>query len=135
LFDSWRPALNFFFIVNQRFNLNFNSSLAANRHMPSVADINFKPTSQFTLAAEGNRPVFVTPASVVPISGAVAWTSSRASSLFAHVSESRSDLRGETRTIGGSVNYNPFFTGSQPSYYWFASAGYAYSDAREQSRG
>lgn len=62
-------------------------------------DLNFNPVVKFALANEGNRPVFVSPSSIVPASGAVAFTDSRRVAQFAQVNELRSDLRSESTQL------------------------------------
>ena len=69
--------------------LNYTESL--NLNATETADLNFAPTTRFTLANEGNRPVYVNPTSIVPASGAVALGDERITSAFSGVSETRSD--------------------------------------------
>ena len=38
-------------------------------NQPETVDLNFNPTQRFTLASEGNRPVFVNPTSIDPATG------------------------------------------------------------------
>lgn len=133
LFESWRPTLDASFQVNQDLRIAVNGTYTLNRDMPSFYDVNLNPTSRFALASEGGRPVYVSASSIVTATGATAWTESRVSPLFAHVAESRSDLRGETHTLGGTLSYSPLILNSTTS--WFGSVGYTYSDSREQYRG
>jgi hypothetical protein len=133
LFESWRPQLNASYQLSQSYGLSLTSTYTVNRNMPGNFDANFRARQSFTLPAEGGRPVYVSASSIVPGSGAVAWTESRVSPLFAHVAESRSDLRSETRTLGGTLNYFTFLL--QPGNTWNASVSYTYSDSREQFRG
>src|SRR5262249_6699216 len=84
-----------------------------------------------------NRPIYIAPTSIVPATGAETFADSRVSSDFAHVTEARSDLRSDVRSIGFTLNYSPiriFFTGPN-SAFWFSSLSYTYNDAREQYRG
>ena len=133
LFESWRPQLNASYQLSQSYGLSVTSMYALNRNMPGNFDANFRARQSFTLPSEGGRPVYVSPFSIVPASGAVAWTESRVSPLFAHVAEARSDLRSETRTLGGSLSYFTFLL--QPGNTWNATVSYTYSDSREQFRG
>jgi hypothetical protein len=113
-----------------------SATWAINRNVPGSYDANFNPTTRFTLPAEGNRPVYVSPFSVVPATGAAAWTESRVSPRFGHVSEQRADLRADARVLGMSLSYAPltFFAAPGRSIV-FASLSYVFNDGREQFRG
>ncbi len=133
MFSSWRPQVN----ASWSFGLisvGGGATLALNRNVPGVFDVNFSNAPRFALASEGGRPVYVSASSIVPTTGAEAWTESRVSQLFGHVAESRSDLRSETRTINANVNFNQFIL-SPFANSWNGTLGYAYSDSREQYRG
>ena len=134
LFESWRPALNLTYRVSDWLTAGANATYATNRHAASPYDINFNGVQQFGLSNEAGRPVYVAPSSIVPTTGTAAWTESRVSQLFAHVGETRSDLRSESRTLGGTLGYNPIIF-SQSAIAISGSVGYTYSDAREQYRG
>ena len=64
----------------------------------------------------------------------MAWTDSRVSPLFAHVAETRSDLKSEVGTLGVNLSYFTFLLGT-PGNTWNATLGYAFSASREQYRG
>ncbi|HEY4218943.1 MAG TPA: carboxypeptidase-like regulatory domain-containing protein [Gemmatimonadaceae bacterium] len=133
-YDSWRPALTFNYLLNGMFRLSLNSTYAMNRNTPESYDLNFDGAPRFALASEGGRPVYVAPSSIVPTTGTSSWVDSRQSPLFAHVSEARSDLRGVTRTIGGTLTFSPFLI-TPTSSVTAITLGYNYTDAREQFRG
>ncbi|HXT17626.1 MAG TPA: carboxypeptidase-like regulatory domain-containing protein [Gemmatimonadaceae bacterium] len=134
LFESWRPALNLLYRATDWLQTTINGTFASNRNMASPVDVNFNGVQRFTLPLEGNRPVYVSPLSVVPTTGAAAWTDSRVSPLFAHVAETRSDLRSESFTLGGTLGYFPI-SFNITSWSFNAQLGYSYSDSREQFRG
>jgi hypothetical protein len=134
-YDSWRPALNFSYWLNRMFRVTVNGTYAMNRDTPESYDVNFNGLPRFALASEGGRPVYVAPSSIVPTTGASAWVDSRQSQLFAHVTEARSDLRGVTRTIGGTLTFSPFIIFTPTSAITSISLSYNYTDAREQFRG
>lgn len=137
LFDSWRPALNVNYTLNTSFRVSANATWAINRNVANNYDLNFDPLTRFTLASEANRPIYASPTSIVPTTGAETFADSRVSPDFAHVTEARSDLHSEVRTLGFTLNYSPFrvfFVGPN-SAFWFASVSYTYNDAREQYRG
>jgi hypothetical protein len=133
-YESWRPTMTFNYTLGATLRVSLSGTDAINRNTPAIYDLNFNPAQKFVLAAEGARPVFVSPTSIVPATGAAAWTESRQSSRFAHVSESRSDLRGETRSASASLNYSPFFFNGNGSF-MFGALTYTFNDAREQFRG
>lgn len=133
-YDSWRPTLSFSYILSRRLRLELSGTEAYNRDVPGSFDVNFDGTPRFTLADEGGRPVYVSPSSIVAATGTPAWTDSRRSTRFAHVTEARSDLHSETRTFGGTLNFQPFAV-TINSGLTYGSIGYTYTDARDQFRG
>ncbi|HEV2735331.1 MAG TPA: carboxypeptidase-like regulatory domain-containing protein, partial [Longimicrobiaceae bacterium] len=116
-------------VLGGRFTLGVEGTYSVNRHQQRTLDLNFDPTTRFTLAGEG-RPVFVRPASIVPATGSVASRDARVSQAFASVSEVRSDL--ESRTAQLSVRLSPVQRGPG-RFGWNAS--YTYSRVREQVSG
>jgi hypothetical protein len=116
-------------ILNNRFSLTAEVTYSRNLNQRSFVDLNFKPETQFTLAAEGGRPVFVLPGSIVPATGAIAAGDARVSPLFNRVSEQRSDLIGETKQLRLSLNPMRFSS----NFTWNAS--YVLTDNRQQFRG
>jgi len=116
-------------ILGNRFSTTIDGTYSLNLNQGGFVDLNFNPEQRFTLSDEGNRPVFVEPASIVPSTGVIASRDGRVSSLFSRVTEQRSDLRSVSRQISLSLapaNYSTRFT-------WNAS--YVYSNVREQFRG
>jgi hypothetical protein len=134
-YDSWRPALNASYWLNSIFRLTLNGTYAINRDTPESYDVNFSGARRFSLASEGGRPVYVAPSSIVPTTGTSSWVDSRQSTLFAHVTEARSDLHGVTRTIGGTLTFSPILILSPGASFTTLSLSYNYTDAREQFRG
>ena len=125
-----------------RSNLQWNGPVLGNRLMATVegvysrnldqggiVDLNFNPAQQFTLADEGNRPVYVQPTSIVPTTGAIASGDARVSARYAHVSELRSDLQSESRQLSVRVSPMTFST----SFSW--SLAYVYGNVRDQVHG
>jgi hypothetical protein len=100
-----------------------------NLDQPSSVDLNFAGVPGFTMAAESNRPVYVSPSSIVPGTGSVSPVESRRSARFGRVADRRSDLRSDVRQITAYVIPNiPFRLG-------LVTLGYTYADARAQARG
>ncbi|MBW8769422.1 MAG: TonB-dependent receptor [Gemmatimonadetes bacterium] len=116
-------------ILGNRFNATVDLTWSRNLNQPSTVDRNFQPTQRFTLADEGNRPVYAQPASIVPSTGAIASRDARVSQQFNRVSELRSDLRSETKQLRLGIfpaTFNQQLT-------W--SLNYTLADVREQYRG
>lgn len=136
-FESWRPALSVNYTLSSKFRLGANGTWAMNRNNPGNYDLNFAATPRFAMTSEGNRPVYVSAASIVPTTGAASSADSRLSPDFAHVNEARSDLRSQVRSVGGTLFYSPgfIFIGGPNSVFMNASVSYTYNDAREQFRG
>ncbi len=100
---------------------------------PGIVDANFAGAPKFTLDGEGNRPVFVSTASIDPSSGAVSPTESRRSNQFGRVSERVSDLRGYGEQLTFVVAPDPFKFKLPGQLY--ASVGYTIQSSRRQFRG
>ncbi|MDB4913200.1 MAG: hypothetical protein JWM95_844 [Gemmatimonadetes bacterium] len=67
---------------------------------PGIVDANFSALQRLSLASEGNRPVYVSAASIDPATGAVSASESRRSDQYGRVAVRSSDLRG----YGGQLN-------------------------------
>lgn len=116
-------------IAGNRFRAGLDLTYSLNRNQPSAVNVNFSPTGRFTLPAEGHRPVYASPGSIVPATGALAAVDARVSQRFAHVLEQRSDLASRSSQI--SVALAP--TSMRTALSWWLN--YVYSDVREQYRG
>lgn len=98
---SWRASLDWnsnigFFLVRVSMLGTYDLN------QPGTVDANFGGTQKFTLAGEGNRPVFVSTAAIDPASGAVSAAESRRSNAFGRVGVRTSDLHG----YGGQVTFS-----------------------------
>jgi hypothetical protein len=125
---SWRGTFGW---TNTLFGnyVALDGAYSLNLNLPGVVDLNFAGAPQFILGNEGNRPVYVSPTSIVSTTGVVSAVESRRVGSFGRVSDRVSDLRGETRQATAYVIPNvPFSVG-------FITLSYTYSDARSQSRG
>ena len=69
-----------------------------------VTDANLNTTPQFTLAQEGNRPVYAPAASISPRTGATALAASRLDPAFGQVLEVGSGLRSRNAQVTASLN-------------------------------
>ena len=129
---SWRASLDW--------NTSWHSLLlrvaglaSYDLSQPGVIDANFKGASRFTLAQEGNRPVFVSTAAIDPASGSLSPTEGRISDQFGGVARRVSDLRGygSQLTFGLSPDVFKFRGGAQ----FFGSVNYTLQSTRRQFRG
>lgn len=116
-------------VLSGRLSATLEGVYSLNMNQPGMVDLNFSPVTRFTLADEGNRPVFVRAPSIVPATGTIAAADARVSPLFAHVSQLRSDMRSETRQV--SLRLAPLSFNTK--YSW--SATYVYANIRERTRG
>ncbi len=116
-------------ILGNRFNGNFEVTYSLNLDQPGSVDLNFTPTQRFTLADEGNRPVYVQATSIDPRTGGIASRDSRLSALYNRVTEQKSDLRSESKQLRASIS--PISFNSSRSW----SLSYVFTHVRERVRG
>ena len=116
-------------VLDARFNAFVEGTYSLNLNQQRSLDLNFSPTTRFTLADDG-RPVFVDPTSIVAATGAIASRDARVSPDFSRVTELRSDL--QSRTAQLSMRLSPIPRG--PTKFGWSGA-YTYSHIREQVSG
>jgi hypothetical protein len=116
-------------VLDNRFNGQFEVTYSLNLNQPGNVDLNFLPTQRFALAGEGNRPVYVQPSSIDPRTGFIASRDARVSQLYNRVTESKSDLRSESKQFRASISPLSF----NSTFSW--SLSYVYQDVRERVRG
>jgi len=115
--------------VGNRFNTSLDLTGSLNLNQSSSIDRNFDATQQFTLPAEGNRPVYVPTGSIVPTTGSIASQGARLTSSYNRVNELVSDL--QSRSYQGTLRVSPMRFSN--TFSW--SAWYVYSAIQEQFRG
>ncbi len=116
-------------ILQNRFRASVDATYSMNYGQSGGIDLNFPALQQFTLANEANRPVFVLPTEIVPGTGQAAWRNSRFVDQFGRVTQTRSDLKSESKQL--TVRINPLAFNSK--FRWNTS--YVLSDVREQFYG
>jgi hypothetical protein len=126
--ESWHATLGWTMTMFSTY-LATDATYAVNLHQPGTRDLNFAGVPRFSLADEGNRPVFVSPSSIDPGSGAMSAVESRSSSAYGSVNDQVSDLRSESRQL--TVYAIPNFAFK----FGVVTLGYTYADVRSQSRG
>ncbi len=122
---AWRGVT-----LGDRLQTNLNGTVSYNQNQTSTYDLNFNPTPQFTLAEEGNRPVYAKTSSIVPASGLISASDARLSQSFNQVREIRSDLTSLSEQF--QVSVSPYYTWN---YNWSWSANYTLMSTRDQQRG
>ncbi|HEY4306993.1 MAG TPA: carboxypeptidase regulatory-like domain-containing protein [Gemmatimonadaceae bacterium] len=126
---SIRSNLSWTGAALDRVTVQVEGTYSLNQGQPSWVDLNFKPSSQFTLDDERGRPVYVPMSSIDAATGQVAIAQSRVSSAYNRVLELRSDLHSDTKQVRVAVAPLGF------SSRWSWRLAYAYQDVREQARG
>ena len=121
---SWSGSL-----LDARFSAALNATYSLNLNQQRSFDLNFNPTTRFTLADDG-RPVFAQPENIVPTTGAIAPGDARFSSSYTRVTEIRSDL--QSRSAQLSVTLAPIPHG--PTHFTW-SGSYTYTNIHEQVSG
>lgn len=129
---SWRASLDWSTDVGRAL-LKVGALGSYDLAQPGTVDANFAGTARFTLdpAAEGGRPVYVTPASVDPGSGSVSAAESRRSSAYSRVAVRSSDLRGYGGQLTASLAPDVF----KARIPFYSSIAYTLQTARRQYRG
>jgi hypothetical protein len=129
---SWRASLDWSTSVK---SLLFKIGTLASYDLsqPGTVDANFRGIQQLTLAGEGNRPVYVSTASIDPASGAVSGVESRRSSQYGRVGERVSDLRGYGRQLNFAISPDVFRFRSGAALY--GSIEYTLESTKRQFRG
>jgi hypothetical protein len=129
---SWRASLDWTSSV-RNWVVKVGALGSYDLDQPGIVDANFSGAQQFSLANEGNRPVYVSTGSIDPNSGAVSAAESRVSSSFGRVTTRVSDLRGYggQLTLGLSPDAFKFRSKLQ----LFTSLNYTLQSTRRQFRG
>ncbi len=99
---AWRASLG----VMQRvgdFSLTVDASYARGKSQYGFRDLNLMGTPRFALPDEADRPVYVPADSIVPSTGALSLTASRAHPEFGRVLLIRSDLQSETKQLTAAL--------------------------------
>ncbi len=123
---AWRGSLGVSRRLFQRLNVSLDATYARGVALFGVTDLNLRQAPQFTLANERNRPVYVSPAAIDPVTGAAAFVPSRTFSQYGQVLSLNSNLQSDTRQVTASLNG---FTDRGMLF----TLAYTYSRVRDQS--
>lgn len=116
-------------ILGNRFSSSIDATYSRNMSQSGNLDLNFPGVSQFVLENEGGRPVFVSPAVIVPTTGQTAWREARIVDGYGRVTQQTSGLTSESKQL--TVSLRPIAFNSL--FQW--STSYVLSDVREQFYG
>ena len=123
---AWRASLGVQRRILDRFGVSLDASYARGVSLYGFQDVNLASQPSFTLASENDRPVYVPTSSIVPGTGAVDFSQSRAVPSLGHVIEIGSNLQSDNKQITLGVN------GVTVSGFTFQ-ASYTYMRSRDQS--
>jgi len=127
---SWRGDFMLGGIRAKGWDISLNGEYSLGFYGASDIDLNLNRTTQFQLASEGNRPVFVPVSAIVPSTGAIAPGASRISPLFGSVMNTLSDLHSSAQNLTWSFNRaHPFFDQIPLTF------SYSWAHSRQQYRG
>ncbi|MGI8842074.1 MAG: TonB-dependent receptor [Gemmatimonadaceae bacterium] len=100
---AWRGSLGITRRLG-RFGVSVDGSYALGTNLYGARDLNLRSTPQFTMPAEGGRPVFVPSPSIDATTGATSVLASREHPEFAQVLEMSSMLHSRTAQVTLGVN-------------------------------
>jgi hypothetical protein len=132
---SVRADLQWTAPLSRTVQLSVRGMTAINARQPSIVDLNFDGVPRFSLADEGNRPVFTPVTSVGAENGLASTVPSRRDPQFTHVTERRSDLRSRSSSLTGELRVYPVmsrFGSGVKVPLWLA---YTFTDTRRQFTG
>lgn len=130
---TWRATLGWASSI-KGFTVNLDALTSYGLSQPSTLDANFAARERFTLGAENGRPVYVSPASIDPRSGAISALESRLSTDYGRVSLRQSDLRNYGSQLTATIRPDLYMTRSRFARVMF-SASYTIQQERQQFRG
>lgn len=122
---AWRASIGASKRLFGRMSLNVDLSGALGEAQTGYRDLNLNTTPQFTLASEGNRPVFVPAAAIITTTGAVPTQLSRVDQRFGSVYDVNS--LNKSKQWQGTVSLGGF-TGRGA----IINTSYTFADARAQ---
>jgi carboxypeptidase family protein len=128
---SWRGNFGY---QSSAFRWVYTAELlgSLNLHQPGTIDRNFSSATAFTLPVEG-RPVFATPAAIVPASGIVSTSLARRADAFGRVVDVVSDLR--SRSAQAVLTIRPYIPTAIRPYFGDVNVSYTLTRMRAEQRG
>jgi hypothetical protein len=132
---SWRSDLTWSNRIGPATVVSLHGTGALNANQDAWSDLNFSGVTQFSLANERGRPVFVRESSIVPPTGVMTLSESRVLPGFAQVIERRSDDRTRAGSLTAALDYSPPITFISSGVKVPISVAYTLSDVRSQQNG
>ncbi|HEV7990264.1 MAG TPA: carboxypeptidase-like regulatory domain-containing protein [Gemmatimonadaceae bacterium] len=129
---SWRSSLDWSTNIGTLL-LRLGGLASYDLNQAGTVDANFSGVQRLALSADGNRPMYVSAASVDPATGAVSASESRRSAEFGRVASRVSDLRGYGGQLTIGLSPDVFKMRNHSSL--FFSANYTLQSSRRQYRG
>jgi hypothetical protein len=125
--SSWRLNLGYQQQLTRTLQVSADYTYSLGVDLYGVRDLNLNESNAVALTAEGNRPFFGDPASIVTRTGQVSSRTSRVDAAFASVYEYNSNLESRAHQLTVRVQ------GSIPSPRMMFSGGYTLGYTRDQS--
>ncbi|MGH7617661.1 MAG: hypothetical protein ACREPM_10565, partial [Gemmatimonadaceae bacterium] len=116
-------------VLDNRFVLGAQVIASNGLDQAAGLDLNLRRTPEFSLASEGNRPVYADPSAIVPATGSIAAGAGRVSPNFARVWMQQSDLAIHSREL--RLNLKPVTANLRLKW----DLTYTLLDVHEQYRG
>lgn len=101
---AWRASLGVQKTLTGLIRLSVDGNYSHGVNQTGYQELNLQSLPAFALANEANRPVYTPAAEIVPLTGAVGFTGSRADTSFGHVLEIGSDLESEAFQVAIGVS-------------------------------
>ena len=110
--------------------ISANADYSRTLNGEGTVDLNLRRTPAFTLPEEDGRLIFVSPAGIVPATGAIAPGASRVTDRFGTVTDYLADLESRAFQLNVQASLARPLFGKVP-----VSLGYSFSTVRQQMRG
>jgi hypothetical protein len=127
---SWRGNVDVSGLGVAGWNLGLGGEYSRIVNGESAIDLNLRRTPTFTLSGEGDRPMYVAPSGIVPVTGAIAPGASRLSDRFGAVTDYLADLQSRAFQFSLRLDRRRPLFGKLP-----LSLNYSYRSVRKQERG
>ena len=101
---AWRASLGLNRRFWDRYSFSIDAGYARGVAQTGSTDINLDTVPKFTLANEGDRPVYAPASAIVPTTGAVSVLGSRLYQQFGVVSQIQSNLKSDTKQLTFGLN-------------------------------
>src|SRR5256714_2689714 len=101
---AWRASLGLNRRFWDRYSFSIDGGYALGLSQAGQTDINLNTVPKFTLANEGNRPVYVPANAIIPTTGAASVPASRLHPEFGSVNQVTSNLKSNTKQLTFGLN-------------------------------